>query len=219
MERFAATGDALTRCGRYATSVSAAPSKSSAASGTPQRQVVKWYCSLCQTARMQRRAANSPQRANVSEPTIPVDKWEPLTMAAIKPGHSTASSSARRRRPGQYGAFGKGARAYNNHMIKSFGRHGQHARFACKAKTPIAESAHRTVTVRYCDTRISVFDRPACPEDSATTESTSNVVMQLLSGQHLWSALYVRQVDPVSRVLVANARCLWTLTTPRKLPA
>ena len=219
MERFAATSDALTRCAPYATTVSAAPSKSSAASGTPQRQVVKWYCSLCQTARAQRRAANSAQRANVSEPTIPVDKWDPITIAVISPGHSTASSSARRRRPGQYGAFGKGARAYNNHMIKSLGRQGQHTRCACKPTTPIAEPVHRTVTVRYRVRRITVLDRPACPDESAATDRTSNVVMQLRSGQHVSSALYVRQVDPVSRVLVANARCLWTLTTPRKLPA
>lgn len=219
MERFAATSDALTRWGRYATSFSAAPSESSAASGTPQRQVVKWYCSLCQTARTQRRAANSAQRANVRGPTIPVDNWEPLTIAAIKPGHSTASSSARRRRPGQYGAFGKGARAYNSHMIKSLGRQGQHTRCACKPKTPIAEPVHRAVTVRYRGAGTSAPDWPACLEELAASGSTSNLVMQLRSGQHVSSALYVRQVDPVSSVLVANARCLWTLTTPRKLPA
>ena len=222
MERFAATSDALTRCGRYATSFSAAPSASSAANGAPQRQVVKWYCSLCHTARANLRIANSAHTASVSDPTTPVGNSELLTIAAISPGHRMASSSARRRRPGQYVAFGTGARAYNNHMIKGLGRHTQRARCrrcACKPTIPIAELVHRTVTVCYRAARLRVLDRSARPEESSATNSTGNVVMQLHCGQGDSSALYVRRCDPVSSVIAANARCLWTLTNPRRLPA
>ncbi len=224
MERIPAASRALIRCGGYAAaSFRAAPTATNVASGTPQRQLVNWYRSLCSSAHRHRRMARSMHSASVSEPTTPVRSNEPLTIAATNHGQATASSSARSRRPGQSAASGTGARAYNNHMIRCLRWAGlqpkRSIRPSTKPTTAVANTGYCTVTVCFSAARRCVSIEPSRRGAPATTDRPRNAAMQLRSGQRGSIALYMRPSHPVSRAFSVNARCLWTLTNSRILRA
>lgn len=71
---------------------------------------------------VQRRTPDNAASAVTTPATTPPGAGARDITSIQRPGHTTASSAASQRRPGQYGRSGGGARANNNHMFPSVGR-------------------------------------------------------------------------------------------------
>jgi hypothetical protein len=90
----------------------------------PHRQVVNQYRRLAQNARCTRPSAQSAATAVTNGPIRPTGSGACLNTRTHMHGQRAASMAASQRRPGQYGASGRGSRASNSHMLLQSTTHG-----------------------------------------------------------------------------------------------